>query len=893
MVIITVGGHNISCEQPKACSSGLLIPVWQPQSGIGVATIVFRALIYFIALAYMFFGVSIVADRFMAAIEVITSQEREVKMKKITGEPYTILIRVWNETVSNLTLMALGSSAPEILLSVIEIFGNKFESGELGPSTIVGSAAFNLFIIIAVCIYVVPSTERRLVQHYGVFWVTVVWSTFAYIWLYLIISVFSPGVVQVWEGVLTFLFFPLTVISAYIADRYMGNFGQRLLSGARKTLLRSSPATTRTDTKNTESGRDDIEHRKSLLSTEKEADVIAFEEHRRQYLSVFRKLRAENPDAAAEQLGKLALEKVVSEKPRSRAFYRIQATRKLIGSGDITKKKIEGGVDEFVKSQGSSQLKNYVEVSFDPAYYMCLENIGTLKVGVKCERNSVQEPTVVTVHWETIADSAEEHDDFVPVSGVLKFDPDECRHEIGIDIVDNDVYELDEQFFVRLSQVEAHQLGDQDHWIPAKLGVASTATVVIVDDDHAGAFGFSSEKFKVAETEGIFVAEVLRTRGARGEVSVPFKTVDGDAKAGADYTHVEGVLRFKDGQTKAEIEIRIVNDDEYEKNEEFYLELGEPIWHHEEPVDEEAALGRPVLSDLPRCKIVITEDYEFKNFIDRIVKNANTSIMVGTHSWKQQFQEAVEIPTEKEDHLKESEINHVLISIMFLLALASVHNELSIRQSVILLADEKPSKQDVLLHYAALPWKFLFAFIPPTDYYKGWLCFFVAIVMIGLLTAVIGDLASHFGCTVRLKDSVTAISLVAMGTSVPDLFASKTAALQDRWADSSIANVTGSNAVNVFLGIGIAWAIAAVYHALNGTQFRVSAGNLAFSVTMFLIGSSICIAILQFRRFSSSIRGELGGPVITKSLCALIFIGVWLLYLLLSTLDAYCVLGGF
>ncbi|KJH50620.1 hypothetical protein DICVIV_03212 [Dictyocaulus viviparus] len=43
----------------------------------------------------------------MASIEVITSQEREVKMRKITGEPYTILVRVWNETVSNLTLMAL------------------------------------------------------------------------------------------------------------------------------------------------------------------------------------------------------------------------------------------------------------------------------------------------------------------------------------------------------------------------------------------------------------------------------------------------------------------------------------------------------------------------------------------------------------------------------------------------------------------------------------------------------------------------------------------------------------------------------------------------------------------------------------------------------------------
>lgn len=46
----------------------------------------------------------------MAAIEVITSQEKEVTLKKITGESYTILIKVWNETVSNLTLMALGIS---------------------------------------------------------------------------------------------------------------------------------------------------------------------------------------------------------------------------------------------------------------------------------------------------------------------------------------------------------------------------------------------------------------------------------------------------------------------------------------------------------------------------------------------------------------------------------------------------------------------------------------------------------------------------------------------------------------------------------------------------------------------------------------------------------------
>lgn len=33
-----------------------------------------RAVIYFVCLMYMFLGVSIIADRFMASIEVITSQ---------------------------------------------------------------------------------------------------------------------------------------------------------------------------------------------------------------------------------------------------------------------------------------------------------------------------------------------------------------------------------------------------------------------------------------------------------------------------------------------------------------------------------------------------------------------------------------------------------------------------------------------------------------------------------------------------------------------------------------------------------------------------------------------------------------------------------------------------
>lgn len=61
--------------------------------------------------------------------------------------------------------------------------------------------------------------------------------------------------------------------------------------------------------------------------------------------------------------------------------------------------------------------------------------------------------------------------------------------------------------------------------------------------------------------------------------------------------------------------------------------------------------------------------------------------------------------------------------------------------------------------------------------------------------------------------------------SIADTFASKVAAIQDKYADASVGNVTGSNAVNVFLGIGIAWTMAAVYHALHGRDFVVPSGK--------------------------------------------------------------------
>jgi solute carrier family 8 (sodium/calcium exchanger) len=125
-----------------------------------------------------------------------------------------------------------------------------------------------------------------------------------------------------------------------------------------------------------------------------------------------------------------------------------------------------------------------------------------------------------------------------------------------------------------------------------------------------------------------------------------------------------------------------------------------------------------------------------------------------------------------------------------------------------------------------------------------------------------------------------------------DTFASKVAAINDKYADSSVGNVTGSNAVNVFLGIGLAWLAAAIYHTAKGTKFIVNPGSLAFSVTLFCSFALVAIALMMVRRMKFC-GGELGGPPKSRLFTASLFFGLWVLYLVLSSLESYCVIKGF
>ncbi|XP_053730588.1 sodium/calcium exchanger 1b isoform X1 [Synchiropus splendidus] len=903
--VSAASSNKTECSKPEECQPGVILPIWEPLNpsfGDKVA----RATVYFVALVYMFLGVSIIADRFMASIEVITSQEKEITIKKPNGETSTTTVRIWNETVSNLTLMALGSSAPEILLSVIEVIGHGFEAGALGPSTIVGSAAFNMFVIIGLCVYVVPDGETRKVKHLRVFFVTATWSIFAYIWLYLILSVISPGVVQVWEGLLTFFFFPICVVFAWVADRRLLFYKyvyKRYRTGKQRGMIIETegdrPLPSKVDIEMdgkmlNSHGVDFLDGTLGLDIDEKDLDE---EETRRDMAKILKELKQKHPDKEVEQLIELANYQVLSQQQKSRAFYRCQATRLMTGAGNILKKH---AADQARKAVSMHEVRSDIgdsdpvsKIFFEPASYQCLENCGTVAVNVA--RRGGDLAKTVSVEYRTEDGTANAGSDYEFTEGVIVFKPGETMKEIRVGIIDDDIFEEDENFLIHLSNVkvltsegeEAEEEESANHVdCVACLGLPSTASVTIFDDDHAGIFSFEEPVCHVSESVGTMEVKVLRMSGARGVVMLPYKTVEGTARGcGEDFEDSHGILEFQNDEILKTISLRILDREEYNKQSSFYVLLEAPEWRRcgvewteekEKPEDDEkealtgneeekrriAEMGRPMLGEHSKLEVIIEESYEFKNTVDKLIKKTNLALLVGTNSWRDQFIEAITVSAGEDDDDEEC-------------------------------GEEKlPSCFDYVMHFLTVFWKVLFAFVPPTDYWNGWACFVVSICMIGLLTAVIGDLASHFGCTVGLKDSVTAVVFVALGTSVPDTFASKVAAIQDQYADASIGNVTGSNAVNVFLGIGVAWSIAAIVKHTKGEEFQVNPGTLAFSVTLFTIFAFICVAVLMYRR-RPDIGGELGGPRTAKTLTAMLFFSLWLLYILFSSLEAYCHIQGF
>merc|ERR1712027_151362 len=656
-------------------------------------------------------------------------------------------------------------------------------------------------------------------------------------------------------------------------------------------------------------GKADLESRGAEKFKEFDEDIdpalAEFEKNRREYITAMKRIRLENPDISLIELEAKAREEVVSKGPKSRAYYRAQATRKMAGKEDsakASKKQLEAEVAEAkaaeeaaAAAQAEAEKKvddGVCRIMFDPPHYTVMESVGTFEVTIIREGGDMNE--TVQVDYKTEDGTASSEGDYIEAIGTLTFGPGETQKMVTLEVLDDDVFEEDEHFYIRISnlrrkdgkafkEIEVEGEDGRKSMQPCcQMGTPHMATIMILDDDHSGIFGFEDSEAEIVESVGTYELEVKRISGARGKVAIPFNTEDGTAKEGQHYEAQEGELLYENEETTKTISIAITDEESYEKSLIMYVEIGEPrhiaegkegegvdyseldAKNPEELTEEEkiALLGRPCLGANTRIQIRIRESKEFKNSVDKMMQKANNSMVVGSSSWLDQFSEAFTVQAEDDDDEEEGEEGE----------------------------EKMPSCGDYIMHFLTLPWKLIFAFIPPTGIVNGYLTFVISILFIGACTAVIGDIAGHLGCFINLKDCVNAIAFVALGTSVPDTFASKTAAIEDETADASVGNVTGSNAVNVFLGIGIAWTMAAIYWEAQGEIFKVEPGSLGFSVTIFCIEALLAIIILMLRR-SPVVGGELGGPKFFKTCSSAAFVFFWCFYVAISAMEAYGVIN--
>jgi len=565
--------------------------------------------LYAVVMAYCFLGVSIIADMFMDAITVITSRRRRIR----TSAGSFSTVKVWNETVATLSLMALGSSAPEICISLIELLKRDFQVGALGPSTIVGSAAFNLLVIVAVCMLSIPLGEVRRIQALPVFYVTAFFSVGGYLWLVFILTIHTVDVVDIWEAAATLVLLPVLIWISYKTD-----------------------------------------------------------------------------------------------------------------TGDLLR----------------------------------------------------------VLRWAT-----------------------------------------------RRPAVEADET-----------------------PNCQAVFSFSSERMTVRSSPEVQLLEaiVLRSGDCKGCATCSFHTERFAAVPDCDFVEQEGELEFAEGVREISIQLSILPKIR-SKAREFLLVLDQPSGGGFSP-DSDGGTESAILT----ITIAPNVDANARQCLCGAV--SIDSFRYGLGDWLRQSSAVFYCNGSAEEQ-------------------------------------RTATCRDWIHHVACLPWKLLFLPVPPSSLCGGWLCFFASLLVIAMLTGVLSDLAELFGCMLDVPDIITALTFVALGTSMPDLFASLTAARDDPTADAAIINVTGSNAVNVFLGLGLPWTMGAIYWAVVGPTpdwkrhnsgnpwvleqlepgqalFVVDSRNLGFSVLILCEACVVALVLLFARRHF--LGAEFGGPWGPKVATCISFIFMWL-----------------
>lgn len=151
-----------------------------------------------------------------------------------------------------------------------------------------------------------------------------------------------------------------------------------------------------------------------------------------------------------------------------------------------------------------------------------------------------------------------------------------------------------------------------------------------------------------------------------------------------------------------------------------------------------------------------------------------------------------------------------------------------------------------------------------------WAVFAISIIWISILSWVLVESAIHVSHALNVPEAIIALTVLAIGTSVPDLISSYLVA-KDGKGGMAISNAIGSNIFDVLIGLGLPWLISILFY---GEEVEVISKNLFTSVIVLFSSVIVVFLLLAWRRWI--IRKQTG----------IILIGIYVLYVVWQVLDS-------
>ncbi len=158
-----------------------------------------------------------------------------------------------------------------------------------------------------------------------------------------------------------------------------------------------------------------------------------------------------------------------------------------------------------------------------------------------------------------------------------------------------------------------------------------------------------------------------------------------------------------------------------------------------------------------------------------------------------------------------------------------------------------------------------FAFVDLSKYPKLYMVnFLVAVLMLGGLSYIMVESAVGMSQYLGIPEVIISLTILAIGTSIPDLLSSINVAKKGR-GDMAIANAVGSNIFDIALGLGLPWLIIILW---KGESVPVLTENLDSSIIL-LFATVVALLFLLVAK-----RWEIG------RYAGILLVGMYIFYIL-------------